>query len=124
MDHGPVSWLSNDTRVFKLQPNSSVGGVTLGNDPIAFIQALLAKLRTQNTPAEIQQNYQIFENLPATEAGADLEWLPMLNNQPVWNFALCRVRYRATMDLLRKSGEFPVSNEELNDTATTVYEGI
>jgi hypothetical protein len=97
MDHGPVSWLSNDTRVFKLQPNSSVGGVTLGNDPIAFIQALLAKLRTQNTPAEIQQNYQIFENLPATEAGADLEWLPMLNNQPVWNFALCRVRYRATM---------------------------
>src|ERR1700680_4254956 len=28
------------------------------------------------------------------------------------------------LDLLRKSGEFPVSNEELNDTATTVYEGI
>jgi hypothetical protein len=28
------------------------------------------------------------------------------------------------MDLLRKSGEFPVSNEELDDTATTVYEGI
>jgi hypothetical protein len=31
---------------------------------------------------------------------------------------------RLTLDLLRKSGEFPVSNEELNDTATTVYEGI
>jgi hypothetical protein len=28
------------------------------------------------------------------------------------------------LDLLRKSGEFPVSNEELDDTATTVYEGI
>jgi apoptosis-inducing factor 3 len=28
------------------------------------------------------------------------------------------------VDLLRKSGEFPVSNEELDDTATTVYEGI
>ena len=28
------------------------------------------------------------------------------------------------MDLLRKSGEFPVSDEELDDTATTVYEGI
>jgi hypothetical protein len=26
------------------------------------------------------------------------------------------------VDLLRKSGEFPVSNEELDDTATTVYE--
>ena len=29
-----------------------------------------------------------------------------------------------SLDLLRKSGEFPVSNEELDDTATTVYEGI
>ena len=29
MDHGPVSWLSNDTRVFKLQPNGNVGGVAL-----------------------------------------------------------------------------------------------
>jgi hypothetical protein len=28
------------------------------------------------------------------------------------------------MDLLRKSGEFPVSNEELDETATTVYKGI
>ena len=28
------------------------------------------------------------------------------------------------LDLLRQSGEFPVSNEELDDTATTVYEGI
>ena len=31
---------------------------------------------------------------------------------------------RNDMVLLRKSGEFPVSNEELDDTATTVYEGI
>jgi len=28
----------------------------------------------------------------------------------------------ASLDLLRESGEFPVSNEELDDTATTVYE--
>jgi hypothetical protein len=28
------------------------------------------------------------------------------------------------VDLLRKSGEFPVSKEELDDAATTVYEGI
>jgi hypothetical protein len=28
------------------------------------------------------------------------------------------------VDLLRKSGEFPVSNEELDETATTVYKGI
>src|SRR4051794_18121635 len=29
-----------------------------------------------------------------------------------------------TLDLLRKSGEFPMSDEELDDTAATVYEGI
>jgi hypothetical protein len=28
------------------------------------------------------------------------------------------------LDLLRKSGEFPISYEELDDTAATVYEGI
>jgi hypothetical protein len=28
------------------------------------------------------------------------------------------------LDLLRKSGEFPVSDEELHDAATRVYEGI
>src|SRR5262249_41293383 len=31
---------------------------------------------------------------------------------------------RAGLDLLRDSGEFPMSDEELDDTATTVYEGI
>ena len=29
-----------------------------------------------------------------------------------------------SLDLLRKSGEFPMSYEELDDTAATVYEGI
>ena len=33
-------------------------------------------------------------------------------------------RRQIEMDLFKKSGEFPVSNEELDDTATTVYEGI
>lgn len=28
------------------------------------------------------------------------------------------------VDLLRKSGEFPMSYEELDDAAATVYEGI
>jgi hypothetical protein len=28
------------------------------------------------------------------------------------------------LDLLRESGEFPMSDEELDDTATMVYEGI
>ena len=28
------------------------------------------------------------------------------------------------LDLLRKSGEFPISYEELDDPAATVYEGV
>jgi hypothetical protein len=31
---------------------------------------------------------------------------------------------RYELDSLRKSGEFPVSDEELDETATPIYEGI
>jgi hypothetical protein len=31
---------------------------------------------------------------------------------------------RGEVDLLRKNGEFPMSDEELDDTAATFYEGI
>ena len=37
---------------------------------------------------------------------------------------LSRLRRENKLDLLRKSGEFPMSYEELDDTAATVYEGI
>jgi hypothetical protein len=35
-----------------------------------------------------------------------------------------KIAGKIAMDLLRKSGEFPMSYEELDDTAATVYEGI
>jgi hypothetical protein len=93
MDHGAISWLSNDTRVFTLQPGGTIAGApTLGTDPIAFIQGLLTQLRSGLSPT---QAFQAFENLPSGESASQLEWLPTLNNQPVFNFALCRVRYRA-----------------------------
>ena len=47
-------------------------------------------------------------NAPSMETG-------MLIRRPV---------AEVVVDLLRKSGEFPVSKEELDDAATTVYEGI
>jgi len=95
MDHGATSWLSNDTRVFKIQPGQSLQGtsLTMGSDPIAFIQAVLTELRSTLTPT---QAYNVFENLPADETASQLEWLPELGGQPVYNFALCRIRYRAT----------------------------
>jgi L-Lysine epsilon oxidase N-terminal/L-lysine epsilon oxidase C-terminal domain len=96
MDHGPISYLSDDTRVFKLQPGQSVvGAPALGTDPLGFIQGVLTHLRTGMTPAAA---YSAFEALPSGENAADqLEWNPTLNMMPVFNFALCRVRYRATM---------------------------
>jgi hypothetical protein len=99
MDHGPISYLSNDTRVFKRQASDgamfpALGGPTLGNDPNGFITAVINTLRNA---ASSQDAYNAFEGLPPTEAGADLEWNATLNGAPVFNFALCRVRYRATM---------------------------
>jgi hypothetical protein len=95
MDHGPISWLSNDTRVFKVQPGGTVvGAPALGNDPIGFIQGVLTHLRTGLTSAAA---FAAFEALSADESSSSsqLEWEPTLNGQPVFNFALCRIRYRA-----------------------------
>jgi hypothetical protein len=96
MDHGPISWLSNDTRVFKVQQNQTVvGAPAMSTDPYKFLHGVLKRLRT-DLPAD--QAYQAFESLPAGEDASDqLEWNQTINNQPVWNFALCRIRYRATV---------------------------
>jgi hypothetical protein len=57
------------------------------------------------------------------ERPGDLDGFVGGEDRAVVGKPLHRIR-RADLDLLRKSGEFPVSNEELDDTATTVYEGI
>jgi hypothetical protein len=93
---GATTWLSADTRVFKLQPGGTVvGAPPLGNDANAFIQGVLKQLRNVLPP---NQAYQAFENLPAEGAGAELEWSKTLNGQPVYNFAICRVHYRAELN--------------------------
>ncbi|MFL9898024.1 LodA/GoxA family CTQ-dependent oxidase [Paraburkholderia fungorum] len=89
---GSTTWLSADTRVFKLQPNGKFAHQTLQNDPSAFIKAVIDSLRGS------QQAGSWFDNLPADEAGAQLEWSQTLNGQPVFNFAICRVRYRSVLD--------------------------
>jgi len=98
MDHGPISILSNDTRVFKVIPGGTVvGAPAMGSDPYGFLLGVLTQLRTALPSA---QAYAAFEALPSGENAADqLEWLPTENSQPVYNFALCRVRYRATVTI-------------------------
>jgi hypothetical protein len=105
MVDGTTSWLSADTRVFKLQPGGSftIAGAqtTLQNDPNGFIKDLIDSLRTlahSNVSTQVAQANSWFDALPPDEAGAQLEWSQMLNGAPVYNFGICRVRYRAEVN--------------------------
>jgi hypothetical protein len=86
---GATTWLSADTRVFKRQPQGMFAQQTLQNDPNVFIKAVIDSLRNSS------QANTWFNALPADEAGAELEWSSTINGQPVYNFAICRVHYRA-----------------------------
>lgn len=90
---GPTTWLSADTRVFKLQPNEMFAAQTMGTDPNKFIADVIHSLRSSPAQANAW-----FDALPPDEQGAQLEWSEQLNNQPVYNFAICRVRYRAELN--------------------------
>jgi hypothetical protein len=92
MVDGATSWLSADTRVFRLQPGGSFAQKTLQNDPNGFIKDVIDSLRTS------AQANAWFDALPATEVGSQLEWSQTLNGAPVYNFAICRVRYRAEIN--------------------------
>jgi L-lysine epsilon oxidase-like protein len=92
MMDGPISWLSTDVRVFQIRPTESLPGlpmVTMGNTPddtYAFIQNVIKAL-----PA----NPSAFQNISQDETASQLELSETVNNVPVFNFALCRVRYFA-----------------------------
>jgi hypothetical protein len=91
---GPTSWLSADTRVFSLQPGGTFANATLGNDPNAFIKSVIDNFRA----AHIGPAKAWFESLPSTESGSQLEWSQFINGQPIYNFAVCRVHYRAEIN--------------------------
>jgi hypothetical protein len=88
---GATTWLNADTRVFKLQSGGMFAGQTLGSDPNGFITDVIDSLRSS------PQANSWLDALPSDEQGAQLEWSEKLNGQPVYNFAICRVRYRAEM---------------------------
>jgi hypothetical protein len=92
------AWLSTDVRVFSIEAGQpKFPGVTQGmGDPIGFIRQCLARLNAPNTDGSA-----LFESL-TTDASLDLAshgaW-PML--LPVFNYAIARVRYRATTTTAR-----------------------
>ncbi len=96
IDINPVtqnpSWLSTDVRVFKVRLGQSRLGIRLDSSATApwdFIRAAIDRLRS---------GAESFDSLPvegsdATLDGAYMSGFPLL---PSFNFAIARVRYRAT----------------------------
>lgn len=89
---GPVSWLSIDTRVFKIQQSTSRFGVSSGwTDPNAFIQQVIDNLRIGNGTA----GGESFDSLPQDQEGSWLEYSTQVNGVNVYNFALGKVRLQS-----------------------------
>jgi hypothetical protein len=86
------AWLSTDVRVFSIEAGQQKLGVTQGNgDPIGFIRQCLDRLNLPNTDGSA-----LFEGL-SPDSPLDLASNgppPML--RPLFNYAIARVRYRAT----------------------------
>ncbi len=92
---GPISWLSTDLRVVQIRPNGSLPGlpaVRMGSTPAeasTFIKAVIAGfngLPAVNHP---------FDLISVDQQSSRLELSEKVNGTPVFNFAVCRVRYLA-----------------------------
>jgi hypothetical protein len=93
MRGGDVHWLSTDLRVFKMSPGQTRSTITLGagaNGPTTFIQSLVNHFNGIAT----DEDHPWFD---IDEEGdeAELELATTVNGQPMHNFAVARVRYRA-----------------------------
>jgi len=102
MTAGSVSWLSNDIRVFQIESGQSPGwaaGVSMyntgnpANDATSYIQALI---QAYNNLASTKPPNHPFDSIPTGEAASTLDTLPTdpSTNNPVYNFAVARVRYQ------------------------------
>jgi hypothetical protein len=90
MRDGQVHWLSTDLRVFTMRPGVTRAGVTHGSDPVAFIQQLLGTFNATPTD-EDHPFFDINEDIQESR----LELSSHVAGQPIFNFAIAKVRYRA-----------------------------
>jgi hypothetical protein len=89
--HNP-HWLSTDVRVFKVRPNQTRFGATLnqsGNGPWDYLQTVLDRMKAG------QESFNAIDpdGPNTTLDGAYMSGMPPA---PTFNFAIARVRYRAT----------------------------
>lgn len=87
-------WLSTDVRVFKIRPGETRFGATFpsapsGNAPYDFVRGLIDRLRSGSLA---------FGALPAGQQESTLDGAYLSGTPPMatFNFAVARVRYRAT----------------------------
>lgn len=93
MRDGEVHWLSTDVRVFTMRPGLTRAGVTHGSGataPLTFIQQLLSTFNA--TPTD--EDHPFFD-ITEDQQQSQLELASQVNGQPVFNFAVAKVRYRA-----------------------------
>lgn len=93
MRDGQVHWLSTDLRVFTMRPGMTRAGVAHGsggNAPFTFIQQLLNTFNA--TPTD--EDHPFFD-ISDDQQESKLELSSHVNGQPVYNFAVAKVRYRA-----------------------------
>jgi hypothetical protein len=125
MVDGPVSWLSTDVRVFQLQPGQSLPGlpsVVMGNSPNAapsFITNIIGAFNAHSSFGHP------FDLISIDEDTSRLELSEKVNGTPVFNFAVCRVRYRAlSVDATQVRAffrAFPASTTATTYDASTTY---
>lgn len=87
-----ASWLSTDVRVFKVRPNQTRLGATLSMGPTGpwdYLRAVLDRLRVGS---------ESYESIAASGADTTLDGAYMSGTPPLptFNFAVARMRYRAT----------------------------
>jgi hypothetical protein len=90
---GPTSWLSADLRVFALQPGGSQSGRTLRSaspDPLAYLSDFITAC--DGAPAGPMH---LFDQIATDQNDSRLYLGEELGGDPVFNFAIARVRYRS-----------------------------
>jgi hypothetical protein len=92
MKDGDPPWLSRDLRVFQIRPGGAVGATTFADSdtPHTFIQRLI-----QDFDAQADSDMHPFENLATGQEESTLELATTVDGEPVYNFAVAKVRYRA-----------------------------
>lgn len=89
---GPTSWLSVDTRVFKIQQGQARFGVASGwIDPNTFIKEVIQNLKSGNGTA----GGESFDLLTQDQEESVLEYSTTINGINYYNFALAKMRLQS-----------------------------